>query len=148
MKVKDIMSTDVACCTPGTRLPEVAKLMVDYDCGEIPVIETSSRRPIGVVTDRDIVVRVVAQNGNPLELTARDGMTSPCVTVTPETSLDECLELMERHRIRRIPVVDESGATCGMVSQADIARHASKGDTAKVVKKVSEPTAEPANVGH
>jgi len=148
MKVKDIMSIDVACCTPETHLPEVAKLMVDYDCGEIPVIETSSRRPIGVVTDRDIVVRVIAQNRNPLELAARDCLTNPCVTVTPETSLDDCLELMERHRIRRIPVIDQWGAICGMVSQADIARHASKGDTAKVVKKVSEQTAEPARVGH
>jgi len=147
MKVQGIMSTDVACCTPETRLSEVAKLMVDYDCGEIPVIDSSTRHPIGVVTDRDIVVRAVALNRNPLEMGARECMTSPAVTVNPETDLDDCLDMMEKHRVRRIPVVDSSGAICGIVSQADIARHASKGDTAKVVKKVSEETPEPVHVG-
>ena len=140
MKVKDIMSTNVDSCTPETRLPEVARKMVDCDCGAIPVVDPQTRRPIGVVTDRDIVCRLVAQGRNPLELSARDCMTTPAVTVTPETSLDDGLDLMENHKIRRVAVVDQSGAICGIVSQADVAQHASKGDTAKVVRKVSEPT--------
>jgi CBS domain-containing protein len=139
MRVRDIMSMNVACCSPETSLPEVARMMVDNDCGEIPVVN-ASRVPIGVVTDRDITCRAVAEGKNPLLMEAGDCMTAPCVTVTPDTSLEECCETLERNRIRRVPVVDETGACCGMVSQADIARNAPKTETADVVKKVSEPS--------
>jgi len=139
MRVGDIMSKNVACCSPETSLPEVARMMVDNDCGEIPVV-TVSRAPIGVVTDRDITCRTVAEGKNPLLMEAGDCMTTPCVTVTPETSLEECCQTLESNQIRRVPVVDETGACCGMVSQADIALHAPKTETAEVVKKVSEPT--------
>ena len=138
MRVKDIMSTTVACCSPETTLPEVARMMVDNDCGEIPVVNASGA-PIGVVTDRDITCRTVAEGKNPLAMQAGDCMTTPCVTVTPETSLEECCEALEKNKIRRVPVVDEFGACCGMVSQADIARNAPKNETAAVVRKVSEP---------
>ena len=84
MRVKDIMSTTVACCGPETSLPEVARMMVDNDCGEIPVVNASGA-PIGVVTDRDITCRTIAEGRNPLVMVAGDCMTSPCVTVTPET---------------------------------------------------------------
>jgi CBS domain-containing protein len=139
MRVRDIMSMNVACCSPETSLPEVARMMVDNDCGEIPVVN-ASRVPIGVVTDRDITCRAVAEGKNPLLMEAGDCMTAPCVTVTRDTSLEECCETLERNRIRRVPVVDETGACCGMVSQADIARNAPKTETADVVKKVSEPS--------
>jgi CBS domain-containing protein len=112
--------------------------MVDCDCGEVPVVD-ASRRPIGVLTDRDITCRLVARGRNPLELTAGDCMTSPVATVPPTASLDECRELMEEKQIRRVPVVDEAGRCAGIVSQADIARHASKRATAGMVQRVSEP---------
>jgi CBS domain-containing protein len=92
------------------------------------------------VTDRDIVVRAVAAEQDPRELTAAECMTSPCVTATPETSLEECMELMETHKVRRLPVVDDKGGCCGIVAQADIARHASKKDTGRVVSEVSTPS--------
>src|SRR5688500_15966494 len=79
MRVRDIMSKNVACCSPETSLPEVARMMVDNDCGEIPVV-TVSRVPIGVVTDRDITCRTVAEGKNPLLMEAGDCMTTPCVT--------------------------------------------------------------------
>ena len=139
MRVRDIMSTSVASCFPETRLPEVARLMVDNDCGEIPVLNASGA-PIGVLTDRDITCRTVADGRNPLVMEAGDCMTTPCTTVTPETSLEECCAILEDNQIRRVPVVDASGTLCGMVSQADIARHAPKKETAKVVRKVSEPS--------
>jgi CBS domain-containing protein len=139
MHVRDIMSTSVVCCSPETSLPEVARMMVDSDCGEIPVVSPSGV-PVGVVTDRDITCRTVAKDKNPLNMTAGDCMTTPCVTVTPETTLEDCCQALEKNLIRRVPVVDESGTCCGMVSQADIALHAPKSDTAGVVKKVSEPT--------
>src|SRR6266700_3201352 len=110
MKVRDMMTGDPACCTAETSLPEVARMMVDRDCGEIPVVDnTSSKVPIGVVTDRDIVCRTVANGLNPLDLTAADCMSKPTVTVTPEMSLEECCRIMEDKLIRRVPVVDDRG---------------------------------------
>ena len=148
MQVRDIMSMSVVCCSPETGLPEVARMMVENDCGEIPVVNASGV-PLGVVTDRDITCRTVAEDKNPLNLTAGDCMTTPCVTVTPETTLEECCQTLEKNLIRRVPVVDEVGACCGMVAQADIALHAPKNETAEVVKKVSEPTRPASHVyGH
>ena len=140
MQAKDIMTPEPACCTPDTPLPEVAQMMVEHDCGEIPVIEGGSKRPVGVVTDRDITCRTVAQGKDPMHLTAKDCMSAPVVTVTPETDVDECCHVMEENQIRRVPVVDERGGCCGMVSQADIARGAPEQKTAEVVRDVSQPT--------
>jgi CBS domain-containing protein len=148
MEVKDIMTSDPACCTPDTSLQRIAELMVENDCGEIPVIENAaSLKPVGVVTDRDIVCRTVAKGVNPLKLTASDCMTTPCVTVTPDTSLDECCRVLEENQIRRVPVVDASGACCGIVALADIARHARKRDAGEVIKEVSEPTSSASAAG-
>jgi len=141
MKVKEIMSKDPACCTREMSLQDVAILMVENDCGEIPVVDNmQSKRPVGVVTDRDITCRTVALGKNPLELHARDCMSSPAVTVTPETSVDDCCRLMEENQLRRVPVVDQSGCCCGIISQADIAANASKGDAGEMVKEVSRKT--------
>src|SRR5439155_19474525 len=107
MRVKDVMATNVACCQAQTLLTDVACMMVDCDCGEIPVTDDAGR-PIGVITDRDITCRAVAQGRNPLELTAADCMTSPPVTVTPEASLSECCDILEAKQIRRVPVVDQT----------------------------------------
>jgi CBS domain-containing protein len=139
MKVKDVMSTDVACCRRETPLKEVARMMVDCDCGEIPVTDDAGR-PIGVVTDRDIVCRSLAQGRNPLELTAGDCLTSPALTVGPEVSLAECCQRLEENQVRRLPVVDAAGRCIGIVALADVARHASKRSTAEVVQRVSEPS--------
>jgi CBS domain-containing protein len=137
MKIQEIMTPNPACCGPETNLREVARLMVDHDCGEIPVVRDG--RPIGVITDRDIAARAVAAGRNPLEMKASDLMSSPVITVSPSTDVDECCETMEEHQIRRVPVIDEHGSCCGMVSQADIAKHASARKTAQVVKEVSRP---------
>ncbi len=138
MKIQDIMTPNPACCGPETNLREVARLMVSHDCGEIPVVRDG--RPIGVITDRDIAARAVALGRNPLELKASDLMSSPVITVKPSTDVAECCETMEEHQIRRVPVVDDGGSCCGMVSQADIAKHASARKTAEVVKEVSRPS--------
>ena len=148
MQVKDIMTPDPACCTPDTALQRVAEMMVENDCGEIPVVENAtSMRPVGVVTDRDITCRTVAKGLNPLTLTASDCMTTPAVTVTPDTSLDECIRVLEENQIRRVPVVDAGGACCGIVALADIAKHAKTRDTAEVVKEVSEPSSSASAAG-
>lgn len=141
MQVKDMMTPDPACCTGDTSLPDVARLMVTKDCGEIPVIEsTASRLPIGVITDRDIVCRTIANDLNPLNLTAADCMTKPIVTVTPDMSLEECCKIMEEKLIRRVPVVDERGACVGILAVADIALHTGKNVAGHIVTEVSQPT--------
>jgi CBS domain-containing protein len=141
MQVKDVMTPDPACCTPDSTLQRVAEMMVENDCGEIPVVENmASMLPIGVITDRDITCRTVAKGLNPLVMTVADCMTTPCVTVMPDMSLDECCRILEENQIRRVPVVDASGACCGIVALADIAKHTTKRDAGEVVKEVSEPS--------
>ncbi len=141
-----IMSRDPASCRPETPLREVAELMVAHDCGEIPVCDAEGR-PIAVVTDRDIVCRIVARGEDPLARTAEDCMSAPVVTCTPDMDVGECGRLTERHQVRRLPVVDAAGRLCGMVSQADLARKGPRPMTAAVVEKVSEPTAFASAVG-
>ncbi len=140
MKVKDIMTKYPACCTPETELSDVARIMADRDCGQIPVVDNqTTKRVIGVVTDRDIVVRAVADQRDTAGMTAGDIMSTPAVTVRPESSIEECCRTLEEHKFRRAPVVDEHDCCCGMISQADIAQHASGKLTAEVVKTVSQP---------
>ena len=140
MDVKTVMTPDPACCTPQTKLADVAKMMLDNDCGEIPVVaDKETRKPVGVITDRDIVVRTLAKGVDPSSKNVGDCMTSPAVTVTPDMSLVECCDVMEKEQIRRVPVVGTDGRLCGIVALADVAMHAGRRTTAEVVKEVSEP---------
>ena len=146
MRVEDIMSRDPICCGPETNLREVAEKMVEYDCGEIPVCDDAGK-PIGVITDRDIVCRVVAKGRDPLESRAEEYMSDPVVTTTPDTTLDECVRLMEQYQVRRLPVVDGGGVCCGMIAQAVVARHARPDTIAEVLEHVSEPNTFASSVG-
>jgi CBS domain-containing protein len=136
-RARDVMTPDPACCTPNTSIDEVAKLMVENDCGEIPVVDTGDR-VVGVVTDRDIVCRVVAEGKNPVGYTAETCMTRDVVTVRDDTPLDEVVNTMERHQIRRVPVVAEDGCCAGIISQADIAREGPAHEVAELVREVSQ----------
>lgn len=141
MNVSAIMTKNPAHCTTDSGLKDVAKLMADNDCGCIPVVEnTATKKPVGVITDRDITIRTVAAGKNPLDLTARDIMTSDVLTVKAESSVEDCCNLMEKNQIRRVAVVDENGALAGIVAQADIANNASEQKTAQVVQEVSKST--------
>jgi len=142
MRVKEIMTADPQCCTADTPIPAVAKMMVDCDCGEIPVVEDKANKlPIGVVTDRDIVCRLIAKGINPAGTIAAECMSKPIVTVTPDMSLEDCRRIMEENLVRRVPVVDERGSCCGIVALADIARQTRQDVAGGVVKEVSKPTA-------
>ncbi|MGH8050170.1 MAG: CBS domain-containing protein, partial [Arenimonas sp.] len=126
------------CCTEKSSLVEVARMMVDNDCGQIPVVQNMATRKLaGVITDRDIATRIVAKGLNSAEAYASDCMSSPCITVTSEASIQSCCELMEANKIRRVPVVNAEGEVIGIVSLADVARHANASTTAAVVKEVS-----------
>ena len=140
----DVMTSHPTCCTPDTPLDRVAQLMVLQDCGEIPIVEDEeSRVPIAVVTDRDIVCRVVAKGKNPLEYTAETCMSEPVVTVPEEMVIDDVLATMEKHQIRRVPVVNARGQCVGMISQADIAWRRSKKEVGELVREVSRETDAP-----
>lgn len=140
MNVKDIMTPTPACCVATTKLKDVVKMMIDNDCGEIPVVAAKDdKRPIGVITDRDIVVRTIGQGVNPLDKTVEFCMTVPCITVTPDMTLVECCSVMETHQIRRVPVIDESNQLVGIVAMADVAQNAGRRTAADVIKEVSQP---------
>lgn len=134
---RDVMTPDPACCTPNTTLDQVAKMMVRNNCGEIPVIDVNDQ-PIGVVTDRDIVCRVVAEGKNPIAYTAETCMSEPVVTVKPDDPIDDVVATMERHQIRRVPVADERGCCAGIISQADIARAEPLSEVGELVREVSQ----------
>jgi CBS domain-containing protein len=97
-------------------------------------------RPVGVVTDRDITIRAVAAGRNPLEMKARECMTSPAITVDEDASLEQCCSTLEGNQVRRVLVVDGEDRLCGVISQADIAQYAPSDLVGKVVKEVSLPT--------
>ena len=136
MLARDVMTPDPACCTPQTTLDEVARLMVVYRCGEIPVVD-SWAQPVGVVTDRDIVCRVVAEGKNPAAYTAEYCMSQPVVTVRDGTPLDQVMAAMETYQLRRVPVVDGDGCCAGIIAQADVARISQERDVAHLVREVS-----------
>jgi CBS domain-containing protein len=138
MKVKEIMTAVPAVCGPDTPLEEVARTMVGRDCGAIPVVGAGDKRVAGIITDRDIVVRAIAEGRNPLTLTASACMTSPVFTIDENASLDDCTDLMESKKVRRVPVI-ASGTLVGIVAQADVARHASRQDAGELVRDVSTP---------
>jgi CBS domain-containing protein len=138
MQVRDVMTPEPACCTKDTSLTDVARMMVDNDCGAIPVVESNqNKRPVGIVTDRDIVCRTLADGKDPFQMAAGDCMSTPPVTVTPDTSVEECEEIMKQHQLRRILVQDDNGCCCGILAQADLAVHCPERDTGDVVREVS-----------
>ncbi|MDQ3511414.1 MAG: CBS domain-containing protein [Pseudomonadota bacterium] len=135
-----VMTANPAVCTPQTPLREVAQMMKRNDCGEIPVVDSEqSHKPVGVVTDRDITVRIVAEGIDIANACAADAMTSPVTTIRQDATLDDVCTLMEQEQIRRVVVVDERGNVSGIVAQADIARAGRDHETAELVREVSEP---------
>jgi CBS domain-containing protein len=145
MRVRDVMTPNPRCCAPDTPVQQAAVLMREGDCGAIPVIETASAtsegRVIGIITDRDIACRVVATGRDPRQLTVGESMSTPVVTVRADAGLNECCQVMEQRKVRRVPVVDDAGHCVGIVSQADVARHAPEARTGDLVQGISQPAA-------
>ena len=133
---RDVMTPEPAYCSATATLDLVAKMMVQNNCGEIPIVD-SSNRPIGVVTDRDIVCRVVAEGKNPVGHTVQEAMTRPVVTVSADTPIDRVVAMMEEHQIRRVPVVDADGCCAGIIAQADVARQSAPQEVGELVREVS-----------
>jgi CBS domain-containing protein len=136
--VTSVMTANPASCTADTSLRDVARMMIDNDCGEIPVVDGKGV-PVGVVTDRDITIRIVAEGRDTMNATASDAMSAPVQTLREDSSLKDATALMESAKIRRVPVVDKNGKLSGILSVADIALAGKAEQTAHVVKEVSEP---------
>ena len=146
MQVKEIMTADPACCVPEDSLESAVKLMIDFDCGEIPVVEDrESLMTVGVITDRDVACRSVGRGLNPMEMTVGDCMSTPVISVKPDDTLDDCYRTMEENQIRRVPVLDTGGRCVGIVSLADIALNVSKADSGEVLQEVSAQTTSASN---
>jgi CBS domain-containing protein len=133
--IRDLMTTNPTTCPPSATVVEAARVMKQEDVGSVPVVEGD--RIVGVVTDRDIVTRVVAEGGDTDSTTIGDIVSSDLVTVVPDTSIDEALGLMSEHQVRRLPVV-EDGRLVGIVAVADIARAADEEKTGEVVQDISQ----------
>ena len=137
--VKDMMSQNPLICHPETDIQSVAKLMAFHECGEIPVVDLDDR-PIGIITDRDICTRTVAQGKNPIHMKAIEIMSSPVVTVNPDMSLERCCAIMELKVIRRVTVVNDQGKCIGVVSLSDILRPCSDSECYELLREVSRPS--------
>jgi CBS domain-containing protein len=146
MRAQEIMTERPACCTPESTAYEAARLMVDCDCGVIPVVEdTTSMRLVGVVTDRDLAVRGLAQ-GKGADAKVRHLMTTDPLSVRPDDNVKDVERAMAERQVRRVPVVDENNCCLGIIAQADLARAARAGhgvseqEVARVVESISEPS--------
>lgn len=141
MKISDIMTKDPATVNPETSVREAARIMQREDTGIVPVVDQSSRKLIGVITDRDIAIRIVADGrdaGSPVSEAMSKGAL---VTVEPDANVDDAMERMADEQVRRIPIVDDRGTLIGIVSQADIVRKARDDQKAeRTVEKISEPS--------
>jgi CBS domain-containing protein len=142
MKVQDVMTKNPASVTPGATIREAAQLMQREDTGIIPVVdEQGSKRLVGVVTDRDIAIRVVAEGRDGGTRVSEVMSTSRLATCTPDDDVDDAMEAMATEQLRRIPIVDDRGSLIGIVAQADIVRKAKdSGRAEKTVQQISEPS--------
>lgn len=138
MKAQDIMTKNPRVVTPETPVQEAARLMQSEDTGVLPVVESAqSRRLVGVVTDRDLALRVVAEGKASAQV--RDAMSSGVKTAKPGDNVKDVMELMASEQVRRIPIVDESGMVVGIVSQADVVRDADDKKAEKTIEAISKP---------
>jgi CBS domain-containing protein len=135
------MTTEIYCCLPTDSLEEVASVMQSEDIGPVPIVDDlESRNLIGIVTDRDIALRAVARGLDARTTSAEEVMTRELVTCGAEDDIQSALDLMARHQVRRLPIVDGGSRLVGMISQADVATRLNESKKiAEVVEEISRP---------
>jgi CBS domain-containing protein len=144
MNARDVMTAEPACCLPTDTIQQAAKLMVEADCGCIPVVEDmQSKKIVGTLTDRDITCRCIAHGKGPDALVSEAMSTNPsCCRADDDVRGVE--RVMQERQVRRVPIVDEQSRCIGIVAQADLARAKDRGVTdqevGRVVERVSEPS--------
>jgi CBS domain-containing protein len=140
MKVKGLMTQTPFCCKQTDTVQQAAEMMKMHDVGAIPVIsEGDDRKLVGILTDRDICIQVVAAGKTGSQVKVAQVMSKSVATCHIDDSVSSCEALMERHQVRRIPVVDGHGRCIGIVCQADIALHDSASHTSHTLAAISKP---------
>ena len=132
--IRELMTSNPTTCPPSASILDVAKMMAQEDVGPVPIVEGD--RLTGIVTDRDLVVRVLAEGRDPTSTTIGEIASADLVTVQPDSDLSEALNLMAQNQVRRLPVV-EGDQLVGIVAQADVARAADEEKTGEVVQDIS-----------
>ena len=133
--IREVMTSKLCSIDTDKSVAYAAKMMRDEDVGIAPIVEGD--RLVGVLTDRDIAVRVVAEGRDPEQMKVTEVASRDVVTLDPQQDLDEALRLMARHQVRRLPVVEEDGRLVGVVAQADVAQQADERQTGEVVEQIS-----------
>lgn len=121
LQARKLMTPDPRCCSPEDPVSIAAELMAEADCGALPVTDPGTQRIVGILTDRDLAIRVLAAKLRSDEVRVRDVMSCGVVCCHPENDIEDVQHLMRTHRVRRIPVVDKDGSVVGIISQADLA---------------------------
>ena len=141
MKAQDVMTANPTCVTPETNLVEAARLMKDENVGVIPVVEEGTNKLLGLVTDRDIAIRVVAEGRDTANTSVGHIMSKDIKTARPGDSMEDVMTLMGKEQVRRIPIVDDRGALVGIIAQADVVLETSNEERAEdVVEQISKPS--------
>jgi CBS domain-containing protein len=135
-RIRDVMTSNPSTIEADKPVAEAARIMKQEDAGVVPVTEQG--RLAGMVTDRDIAIRVVAEGKDPQSISVREVASTDLVTIDPDQDLDEALRLMAQHKVRRLPVVEEDGRVVGVLAQADVAREGDDEQTGQVVQEISE----------
>jgi CBS domain-containing protein len=149
MQVKEIMTVAVECCMLEDNSQKAAEIMKNADTGVAPVLaDENSPKVVGIITDRDLCLGVVAAGRNPREVRVKECMTGRVVTCHPEDDVRRVAEMMAENQIRRIPVVDRDGGIVGIVSLADISREdRMESKSGEALRDISEPTDETSRPG-
>ncbi len=134
--VKDAMSSNPCTIDADQTVAYAARMLKQENVGIAPIVE--GNRLVGTLTDRDIVVRVVAAGRDPQMVKVREVASTDLVTVDPQQDLDEALRLMASHQVRRLPVVEEDGRVVGVLAQADVAQEAKEKKTGEMVEEISK----------
>lgn len=139
MKVNEFMSKNVVSVAPDTSIIEIARLMKDNNIGSLPVVKEN--KVIGIVTDRDIVLRDIAEGKDIKKVTAKDVMTTGVTTATPEMDIHEAAKIMSEKQVRRLPVVEKNNQIIGMLALGDIAVYSKlEDDAGEALSDISKPT--------
>ncbi len=139
-KCEEVMTKNPICCLPDDNVGKVAEMMKKTNIGSIPVVENEqSRKLVGIVTDRDLAIKIVAEGRDAKSTKVEAVMTHKVVTCHPDDELQKALEAMSEHQLRRIPIVDNNNKILGIIAQADVAVRVNQPEkTAAVVKEISE----------
>lgn len=136
----NVMTKNPIVALPKDTVVMVAQIMKEQDIGPVPVVkDKTSRKLIGIVTDRDLAMKVVATGHNPNEILVEDVMTRDVVTCREDDDVQTALDAMAKHQLRRIPVVDGDDSLVGIIAQADVATRMDEPEkTGEVVKEISQ----------